>query len=107
MIHELLGTGKGKATTGRALAALLDMDIRKVTKQIERERRAGHPICASNDEDNPGYYLAEDDRDLNKYCDQLKSRAVELFKTRQALLKTLQAVADKKVQEESRQLPGE
>ena len=44
--------------------------------------------------ENPGYYLAADDAELSDYCDRLKGRAVELFKTRQALIKILQGIRD-------------
>ncbi len=100
MIHELLGTGKKTARTGRELASMLDTDIRQITRQIERERREGHPICASTDEENPGYYLAGTEKELREYCDRLKKRAIELFKTRQSLVRTLQAVYEKKKRED-------
>lgn len=92
MIAEVLGTGKENATTGRVLASLLDMNIRDLTQQIERERRDGAPICASSGE-NPGYYIGSAE-ELENYCGRLKHRAVELFKTRQALIKTLQKIAE-------------
>lgn len=98
MIHELLNTGKRNATTGRVLADAIGGNIRQVTQQIERERRQGQPICASSDPENPGYYLAEDERELNDYCDMLKGRAIELFKTRQALVNVLKAVQEKRQQ---------
>ncbi len=88
MVFELLGTGRANTKTGRELAAARDLDIRTVTEQIERERRAGKPICAAM-HDNPGYYLAATQEDLQQYCNLLKSRAVELFKTRQALISIL------------------
>ena len=91
MIHELLGTGKENARTGKALATYFHCDIREITQQIEKERREGHPICAASGEP-AGYYLAEDVEELQEYCDRLKGRAIELFKTRQALVKTLQAI---------------
>ena len=95
MIHELLTEGRENARTGRELARVLNCDIREVTIQVERERRKGRPICAATGE-NPGYYLAANDEELEVYCNQLKSRAVELFKTRQALIKTLQQIRDNK-----------
>lgn len=95
MIHELLATGKENARTGKALAILLNCDVRDITQQIEKERREGQPICASSG-DPAGYYLAEDEDELQNYCDRLKGRAIELFKTRQALVKTLQAIRAKK-----------
>lgn len=92
MVHELLGHGRDKARTGRHLATILNCDIRQITGQIEKERREGHPICAAMGE-NPGYYLAADDKELQDYCERLKGRAVELFKTRQALVKVLKEIS--------------
>lgn len=92
MIYELLDTGRRNARTGRQLAKILHCDIRDITEQIERERREGRPICASTGE-NPGYYLAESAEELDKYCSRLKSRAIEIFKTRQALIRTLREIA--------------
>ena len=89
MIYELLTEGRQNARTGKELAAALNCDIRIVTDQIEKERRAGHPICAATGE-KPGYFIAKDTEELQAYCDQLKGRALEIFKTRQALAKILQ-----------------
>ena len=88
MIHEILPAGRDNALTGRALATYFGCDLRAITAQIERERRDGHPICAASGE-NPGYFLPADDEELQEYCDRLKSRAIELFKTRQALISVL------------------
>lgn len=88
MVYEHLGKGKANAITGRELSRLLGCGIRKVTFEVERERREGRPICAASGE-NPGYYLPADDAELEEYCNQLKGRAIELFKTRQALIRVL------------------
>ena len=95
MIHEFLKTGAENATTGRELATLLNCDIRDITAAIERERRAGYPICASSGGDNPGYYLAADKEELQRYCNMMHRRAAELYKTRQALLKVLKQLPEK------------
>ena len=89
MIADFLAEGKENARTGRELATLFGCDIRTITEQIERERRDGQPICAISRGENPGYYLAADADELQNYCDRLKGRATELFKTRQALIKVL------------------
>ena len=88
MIHEILPAGRDNAMTGRELPTMFNCDIRAITIQIEKERREGHPICAASG-DNPGYFLPADDDELAAYCKRLKKRAVELFKTRQALIKVL------------------
>lgn len=89
MIKELLGTGKATAKTGKELATLLGVNIRIITAQIERERRAGVPICANNENDHPGYFIAENRAELKHYCDVLHKRASQLYKTRSELLKVL------------------
>ena len=88
MIYELLAEGRDNARTGRYLADICECDIRAITAQIEKERRAGFPICATTG-DRPGYYKPADDAELVAYCDRLKGRAIELFKTRQALMDIL------------------
>ena len=88
MIHEILPAGRENARTGRELARMFNCDIRAITIQIERERRDGFPICAASGE-TPGYFLPADNEELQEYCDRLKGRAIELFKTRQALIRVL------------------
>lgn len=88
MIAELLSVGKENARTGKELAALIGCDIREITAAVERERRQGQAICAATGE-NPGYYIASDAEELERYCKQLHHRASELYKTRQALLSVL------------------
>lgn len=95
MINELLGEGKENARTGKYLADILGINPRDVTQQIERERRDGQPICATCNSNNPGYYLTSDPEELEHYCSRLCHRGGELFKTRRALLKTLQALLEK------------
>ncbi len=88
MIYELLGQGRENARTGRELAQALGCTLRDISAQVERERRDGFPICAATG-DVPGYYLAADVEELETYCDRLKGRAIEVFKTRQALIRVL------------------
>ena len=98
MIHELLAEGRENARTGKELAAMLGCNVRDVTEQIEKERREGQPICAATGE-NPGYYMAADAEELAAYCRRLKGRAIELFKTRQALISTLRQIRDSRGRE--------
>lgn len=95
MVYELLTTGKENARTARELAKQLDCDIRIITEQIEKERREGQPICAATGE-KPGYYIAADAEELERYCETLKARGIEIFKTRQALVKTLKKILEAK-----------
>ncbi len=98
MIAELLAEGRENARTARELATALNCRPRDITLQVEKERRAGRPICAATGE-TPGYYLAADAQELEIYCNCLKSRAIEVFKTRQALIRTLQEIRNRQGQE--------
>lgn len=99
MIAELLNNGKENAISGRELATLLNCNIRDITQQVERERRAKKPICASSGE-NPGYYLGNAE-EIEDYCNRLKHRAVELFKTRQALIMALKGIAEQRQEQDT------
>lgn len=96
MIAELLSVGRENARTGKELAAVIGCDIREITAAVERERRQGQPICAATGE-NPGYYIASDAEELERYCNRLHHRAAELYRTRQALLNVLTQYAASKV----------
>lgn len=96
MVTELLEIGTDNARSGRELAKVLKCDIREVTAQIERERRAGQPICASMGGNKAGYYLAESPEELENYCNMLYHRAGALFKTRRALLNVLEQIKKQK-----------
>lgn len=89
MITELLNTGAENAKTGRELATLLGCDIRCIAQAVERERRAGSAICASQVRPQ-GYFLAANDEELRAYCGALYRRAGELHKTRRALVRILE-----------------
>jgi len=86
LIFEILDRGREHATSGAALCDFFECDLRTITAQIERERLAGAPICATTNGNRPGYYLAADEKELKDYCDALQHRAGRIFRTRQALL---------------------
>ena len=89
MVSILLFKGKENAQTAKTLSKQLNMTQRELTQEIERERRAGSPICASCGQ-NPGYYLAANRKEMTDYCDSLKSRGIEIFKTRKACQQTIE-----------------
>jgi hypothetical protein len=86
MIAEVLNHGAKHAKSGRTLARMFQTDIRTITATIERERRDGKPICASYEPKAHGYYLAETDEELKRYCQILEHRAQEMQTTRRALM---------------------
>ena len=90
VLNHILPRGRENAVTGRELVGLLRLrSIRELTQLIERERRAGAPICASNDTALPGYYIAADERELAAYISSLDRRVKNIRLTRQYLKTTL------------------
>lgn len=89
MIYELLSTGRENARTARDLAKLTGLDRRGISHLVERERRAGRPICATCDGNTPGYYIAADREEMQSYCDSLRHREREIAKTRKACAATI------------------
>ena len=83
-ITEILQTGC--TMTGRQLAEYFNTDKRTIEAAVQRERRAGSPICAHAE---GGYYLAQDPETLKQYSDSLKRRADEMQKTRRLIMKAL------------------
>jgi len=88
MIYEILLTGKDNARTGREICRLLNLNARELTAAIARERREGKPICANTGK-TPGYFLAADQEEMQKYCRSLWQRAGEIHKTRRACLESI------------------
>ena len=88
MIHELLQEGADRAVKGRELCEELSITARELTQAVEQERRAGFPICAATGK-NPGYFLAANQEEMQRYCRSLWRRAGEIHKTRRACMATL------------------
>lgn len=84
-VAEYLGIGRDNARTARELCTALGIRRRDLTKQIERERREGVPICASCDANYPGYYMAGNEGELADYVRSLDRRIKEVKRTRDAL----------------------
>ncbi len=88
MVYEMLSEGAENARTGRELCKILNFTPRELTQAIERERRAGKPICAATGR-KPGYFLAANQEEMQRYCRSLLRRAGEIHKTRQACLDSM------------------
>lgn len=97
MVYEILLTGAENAQNGRDICGLLHISKRELTQTVERERRQGHPICASTDAKNPGYYLAKDREEMQGYCNSLYHRAGEIHKTRNACKKAMANLPEREV----------
>lgn len=91
MIHEILPEGAENARTARELQDALGLTKRQLTRAIEAERRAGHPICASTFSPR-GYYLAATREEMEAYCKRLQHRQREVGRTRLACLATMDSL---------------
>ena len=92
MIYEVLDIGAENARSAKELAQMLNTDRRSVSILVEKERRAGKAICATCDSKTPGYYIPASREEMEHYCNRLRHRAGEIFKTRAACLKTLDSL---------------
>lgn len=93
-VSNHLPTGAENAITGTEICAMLNISQRELTSAIERERRAGKPICASTDR-QPGYFLAADKGEMQRFCKSLFHRAGEIHKTRKACMATIDSLPEK------------
>ena len=105
-ITELLNTGKDNAIKASTLADALEVTTRDISQAVEQERRHGCPICASTGK-NPGYYLAANKEEMQEFCNSLKGRGIEIFKTRQACLSTIPNLPSASDPDPIRYEPGE
>lgn len=85
-VSSLLRHGAENATTARELSQVLGWEVRAVTRQVERERRAGIPICANG----AGYFLPGNDVERDRYLACLAHREAEIRRTRAAVAQTRQ-----------------
>ena len=98
-VSAYLPTGAANAVSGRELAALLGYrTVRKLSREIEMERRGGQPICAANGE-NKGYYLAASASELEGYAKSLNRRIREIRRTHDAISETLRRMTGQTVLE--------
>lgn len=87
-IVDYISTGRDNPTTATALAAMLGVDTRAITRMIERERLNGAPICAVCTGDNLGYYLAASPQELADYLHSFRRRSRNIQRTAAALTAT-------------------
>lgn len=88
-IYDHLLFGKENAMTADELANALGFcgrwKNRDVTRQIERERKSGLPICATCSAQYRGYYRPASDAEYLEYIHQFEHRHAEMGKTLTAL----------------------
>lgn len=99
-VASVLPTGSENAVDGATLAAALGFkNRRELSKQIERERRNGQPICAAVSGENRGYYLAADSDELSRYLRSLDRRIREVRRTRETCGETLRRMSGQEILE--------
>ena len=89
-VAAVLPEGKRNARPGREIASLLGLrSVRELTQAVERERRCGVPVCASNDSAAPGYFMPKSPEELAEYLSSLRRRLRAVGRTETALEETL------------------
>lgn len=83
-LQALLPKGRMNAVTAADLAALTGLDPRQATREIQRMRLRGVPVCASSGE-NPGYWISNDSKEVAQYCKTLDRRLKNIRATREAV----------------------
>lgn len=76
-ISGFLHIGRGNALPLRDLCQLTGMDGRTVRLCIQRERLRGVPILSDN---QTGYYLPENEREVREFVRSMRHRAGEIEK---------------------------
>lgn len=93
-----LPVGASNAISGKELAAMLGYkSLRLLSRQIQRERLAGAPICAAVSGDSRGYYLTDEPTELRRYISALDRRLREVRCTRDACGDTLRRMTGQEV----------
>ena len=83
-IYPLLREGKANAIPAAAIRELTGLSQRELSKMIEQERKAGHPICSTTDYTAPGYFMPANQTELMLFCKSLNDRADAIRKTAEA-----------------------
>lgn len=97
-VSSLLMTGEANAVPARELVGLLGVKgTREISKLVERERRAGAPICAAVSGEDRGYYLADTPAELARYLRSLDRRLKNIRLTREAVQATLDQMTGQEV----------
>ena len=93
-VADVLPVGAANAVDGQTLVTILGYrTLRELSREIQRERAAGHPICAAVAGDRRGYYLAATPDELQRYIKALDRRIRAVRKTRDACGDTLRRMS--------------
>ena len=97
-VADVLPHGAGNAVDGQTLATAMGFkSVRELSRQIQRERLAGAPICAAVSGDSRGYYLTDEPAELRRYISALDRRLREVRRTRDACGDTLRRMTGQEV----------
>lgn len=97
-VADVLPHGAGNAVDGQTLAtAMCFKSVRELSRQIQRERLAGAPICAAVSGDSKGYFLASSPAELSAYLRSLDRRICEVRKTHEAICDTLRRMTGQEI----------
>lgn len=98
-VADILPHGAANAIDGQTLATAMGFkSVRELSKRIERERRAGQPICAAVSGEHKGYFLGDPD-ELRLYLHSLDRRLREVRRTRDACSETLHRMSGQTIME--------
>ena len=98
-VSDILPRCAANAIYGQTLAAAMGFkSVRELSKQVERERRAGQPICASVSGEHRGYFMG-DPNELWLYLRSLDRRLREVRRTRDAVGETLLRLSGQTIME--------
>ena len=84
-ISSILAAFQDPVTAAELAAALGMKDTREITRRVQLERLHGMPICASCDAERPGFYLARNPGELDRYLKSLDRRIRMVSATFKAL----------------------
>lgn len=73
-VLDYLAIGKETAITAREIAALMDVGIRDVTKEINTFRKRGTLICGNAF----GYFYPSTAEDIKEFCQRTNSRIEDM-----------------------------
>ena len=98
-VADFLPHGAANAVDGRSFATAMGFkSVRELSKRIERERRAGQPICAAVSGEHRGYFIG-DTEELRLYLHSLDRRLREVRRTRDAVGETLRRMSGQEIME--------
>lgn len=97
-VADVLPHGAGNAVDGQTLATAMGFkSVRELSREIQRERLAGAPICAAVSGDSKGYFLASSPTELSAYLRSLDRRICEVRKTHEAICDTLRRMTGQEI----------